>query len=236
MTYIPVEDAALLSALAHELRTPLTAIRGFADLLETLDAPEDEPIRRELTTRLARNTRQLEALVDSILDAARDGTVEALRPQVLNLHAVVLDVVDALRPALDGHAVRVRGTITYAHADPYAVTRILSSLLANAARYSPADSVIDIETSPLPDASARITISDAGPGIEPEDRERVFVPFWRGERARQDVRGLGVGLSIARDLCLRSGGDIALRDAPGGGAQFEVVLPAVGAARFVASV
>ena len=221
-----VDDATLLTALAHELRTPLTSIRGFADLLETLSGPEDEVMRRELTSRLVRNTHQLESLLNSMLDAARDGRLESLRPQALNLHAVVLDVVDELGPALADHAVNVRGTVTYALADPFAVTRILTSLLTNAAQYSPTASRIEIETA-SGDGSASITISDAGSGISPRDRERVFDAFWRGDRARQDVRGLGVGLSIARDLSRRCGGDIHVCDAPTGGAQFEVVLPSV---------
>jgi two-component system, OmpR family, sensor histidine kinase KdpD len=226
-----VDEAALLSALAHELRTPLTAIRGFADLLESLDGAGDEAVRRELTARLARNTRQLEALLDSMLDAARDGRLEPLRPQALNLHAVVLDVVDELRPALDLHTVHVGGTITYAFADPFAVTRVLTSLLTNAAQYSPSRSRIDVRTSSIPGGAAHITISDAGPGIDHEDRERVFEAFWRGDRARQDVRGLGVGLSIARELCRRSGGDICVHDTPAGfGATFDVVLPVASAA------
>jgi two-component system, OmpR family, phosphate regulon sensor histidine kinase PhoR len=69
-----------LAALAHELRTPLTAILGFADLLTSLDGPDDEPIRQDITERIVRNTRQLEALLDNLLDSATHGQPEPLHP------------------------------------------------------------------------------------------------------------------------------------------------------------
>lgn len=86
------------------------------------------------------------------------------RPQVINLHSVVLDVVHEIGPSLQGHVVNVSGAITYAFGDLHAVARILTCLLTNAARYSPAGSRIEIETSTDDDGSARMTIAEAGPG------------------------------------------------------------------------
>jgi signal transduction histidine kinase len=218
-------DATLLSALAHELRTPLTAIRGFADLLTTLDGPDDDLARRDITERLIRNTDQLETLVDNMLDAAAHGGVEVLHPERISLRALARAVVDDVGVTLGAHVIDVHGAAAYAFADPYAVTRILVTLLTNAAHYSPDGSRIDIETD-ASDGHAVLAVTDAGPGIPEEERVAVFDPFWRGERARQRVRGLGVGLSIARDLCLLSGGDIHLCDHANGGCRFEVELPA----------
>lgn len=224
------EDAVLtetLGALAHELRTPLTALRGFADLLTSLEGSDDALIRREITARLVRNTKQLEALVDNMLEAATHGQLEELHPRRVSLRSLAHDVVDDVALSLGAHHVEVHGESAFAFADPYAVTRILMSLLINAARYSPDDTLIDVETSSLPDGRVLLSVSDEGPGIPEAERESVFHPFWRGERARERVPGLGVGLSIARDLCVLSGGDIHVGDARGGhGARFDVILPA----------
>ena len=220
-------DAELLSALAHELRTPLTAIRGFADLLVTLDGSDDELARRDITERLLRNTQQLESLVDNMLDAATHGRIESLRPRRVSLRELADEVVEDVAVTLAPHTITVHGGAAYAFADPYAVTRILVSLLTNAAHYSPDGSRIDVETDVCND-HAVLAVSDAGPGIPEAERDVVFDPFWRGERARERFRGLGVGLSIARELCAMSGGEIHLTEHPGGGCRFEVDLPAAG--------
>jgi two-component system sensor histidine kinase MprB len=223
------EDLVLadaLAALAHELRTPLTAIRGFADLLPSLNGPDDEAARTEITARLLRNTQHLEALVDNMLEAASHGGRESLHPRALSLRSLAREVVADIAGTLAGHPVVVHGAAADAYADPDAVTRVLVSLLTNAARYSPDGSMIDVETASGPDGHAVLAVSDSGPGIPDDERDAVFVRFWRGEGARHRVRGLGVGLSIARDLCELSGGDITLSATPSGGARFEVDLPA----------
>jgi signal transduction histidine kinase len=214
-----------LAALAHEFRTPLTAIRGFADLLSSLDGSEDEATRRDITARLLRNTVQLETLVDNMLAAAAQGGAESLQPAVVCLRSLANDVVDDIAVALAGHTFDVRGPAAYAYADPDAVTRIVTSLLTNAAHYSPVGSTIVIETETW---SSRVvlSVSDAGPGVPKDQRAMVFERFWRGDVARERVRGLGLGLAVARELCVASGGDIAVCDAESGGARFEVSLPA----------
>jgi signal transduction histidine kinase len=143
----------------------------------------------------------------------------------VSLRSLAYDVIDNVDGALGNHSVAVHGTAAYAFADPYAVTRILLSLLTNAAQYSPDGTTIDVETSSC-DGRAVVTVTDSGPGIPDGEREAVFARFWRGAWARGRVRGLGVGLSIARDLCELSGGDIHLCDGSHPGARFEVVLPA----------
>lgn len=220
-------DAPFLSGLAHELRTPLTAIRGFADLLMALDGPDDEMVRREITARLLRNTLQLEALVDNMLDAATLGRLESLHPRRVSLRSLAHEVVDEIALTLGPHDIEVHGMPAYAFADPYAVTRILMSLLTNAAQHSPDGSRIDVGTDDRADGRVVMSVTDAGPGIPEHERDVVFDAFWRSERARQAYRGLGVGLSIARDLCFMSNGDITVRSAPeGSGTRFEVDLPA----------
>lgn len=219
-----LDDA--LAGLAHELRTPLTAIRGFADLLAALDGTEDAETRRDITARLLRNTEQLEALVDNMLDVAIQGGVETLEPRNVCLRSLAQDVVTDVAVALGGHNFEVRGGAALAFADPRAVTRILVSLLTNAAHYSPDGSTILVETSSWGPHLALVAVSDAGPGIPEEQRAMVFERFWRGDVARERVRGLGMGLAIARELCVLSGGDIRVSETISGGACFEVSLPA----------
>jgi signal transduction histidine kinase len=192
----------------------------------TLDAGDDEMLRIEVTARLLRNTQQLEVLTENMLDAASHARGETLRPRRVSLRSLAHDIVNDVALTLGTHSVDVHGAVAYASADPYAVRRVLSSLLTNAAHYSPDGTPIDVQTSTHPNGRVSIAVSDAGPGIPEEDRDVVFEPFWRGKDARQQHRGLGVGLSIARDLCVMSGGDIRVRTAANGhGACFEVDLP-----------
>ena len=220
-----LDDA--LAALAHELRTPLTAIRGFADLLASLDGSEDEGTRRDIARRLVNNTQQLESLVDDMLDAAEHAGCESFEPSTFSLLELAHEVVTDVAVALASHNFVVRGEPAYAVADSGIVTRILISLLTNAAHYSPDGTTIEVETSTWA-ARAILAVNDCGPGIPESERTVVFERFWRGDRARERVRGLGIGLSTARDLCVRSGGEIRVCGSSSGGARFEVSLPGTG--------
>jgi two-component system sensor histidine kinase KdpD len=111
--------------------------------------------------------------------------------------------------------------------DRDAAERILVNLLDNAAKYSPAGTGITVAVEPARDWVVQVVVSDRGPGIPVDERERIFERLYRGDRSRAAGanHGAGLGLAICRALARGQGGDVTVRDRPGGGAAFVVTLP-----------
>jgi signal transduction histidine kinase len=139
------------------------------------------------------------------------------------------DVVDAavahVRPALDGHALRVDAdTDLEVEIDPRLTSAALSHLIENAAQYSPREREIlvyaRVETDGL-----HVSVTDHGPGLDPTELDHLFERFYRGRAARQLASGTGMGLSITRGLLAAAGGRVWAENAPGAGARFSVVVP-----------
>jgi two-component system sensor histidine kinase KdpD len=139
--------------------------------------------------------------------------------------------IAAEQRAATGHAIVVEapGDVAVMGDEP-ALARVLTNLVTNAAKYSPAESIVRIcvrtETTVLGEAAV-LEVSDRGPGIPAQDRERIFEPFERLGRG-DDVPGTGLGLAIVRDVVLAHGGTIAICDRPGGGTTMRVELPVAG--------
>ena len=211
---------------SHELRTPLSVIRA------TVEHFERHPERRlgQETDALAdvrAEVDHLTALVGDLLLLARtDSGTEELAPEPLDLEPVVREGLDGLRAIA-----AERSVVIDLDAQPAPLTgdrtrlRQLATILTdNAIRHGPAGSRVHIGLRPRDKGGATLTVEDQGPGIRPEDRARVFDRFWRAPGA--SAGGTGLGLAIAHWVVDRHGGTIEVADAPGGGARFEVRLPA----------
>lgn len=218
---------AFLGTVSHELRTSMTAIMGFGELLTDSWDKLDDDRRREMASRIRRSAGSLRHLVDDLLDFARLEQ-ERLRvsPRSVDLASVVRQTVDNLAPLLGRHEVELRTPDhLVAWADPVAIERILANLVSNAAKYSPEESTVTIVVEPMAGA-ARLVVSDQGPGIPPEERRRIFARFYRLDSPQAvRTRGAGIGLAILRDFADRSGAEVNVDEAPGGGARFTVDFP-----------
>lgn len=219
-----------LSTASHELRTPATAISGFASLLEDRwgDFPEDQ--RAEMVGRIAANARSLSAVVEDLLDfSLLDRRDQPLAVEPLHLGDVVDAVVGRLGLLFADHAIEVvLGDPPPVLGERNALERVITNLLTNAAKFSPAGSTITVEVDGT-DGGGRIRVRDEGPGVPPEERSRVFTRFYRGEGdAVVQTRGVGIGLAVVAELVERMGGAVTVDDAPGGGARFTVWLPPAG--------
>lgn len=217
--------AGLLAAVSHDFRTPLTSIVGFGRLLRDQWDRFGDGDRAEMMDRLLRAADQLERRVADFLDISRmDAGPTALDTDVHDVAALVAAAVDRVAMTFDGHRVEVAvdpGLTVLA--DGEATGRVLENLLGNAAKYAPPASTIVVAARPV-DGYLCLSVSDDGPGIAAEDRERVFLPFVRTEGARRAARGAGVGLAAVRHLVEAQGGAVWVDDVPRG-ARLTVALP-----------
>jgi signal transduction histidine kinase len=212
-----------LMSVSHELRTPLTAIRGHVSALR--EGVIDDPTMRSASLAvIEEEAMRLERLVGDVLDLAK---LDAHRFTVLQEE---VDMEQLCERAFSAFAEQARRrTIDYRRelaphpvilSDGDRVLQIISNLLANAFRWTPEGGRVWLELAAV-DGTVSVSVSDTGPGIRAEERERIFRPFWS-----RDGSGTGLGLAIARELAVALGGRIELRSEPGLGSRFELLLPA----------
>jgi len=211
-----------LMSVSHELRTPLTAIRGHvAALSEGL--VEDPEARAVSLETIADETERLSRLVGDVLDLAK---LDARRFTVLSEEVDMEHLMERAYATFHEEA-RRRG-IDYRselHAHPVLITdgdrvlQIITNLLSNAFRWTPDGGRIELGLT-QDNGAVAVSVSDTGPGISLEERDRIFRPFWS-----RDGRGTGLGLAIAHELAQALGGRIDLESEVGRGSTFEFVLP-----------
>ncbi len=211
-----------LMTVSHELRTPLTAIRGHVEALRE-GVAQDEETRKESLDVIAAEAGRLERLVGDVLDLAKLDT-----RRFTLLHEEV-DMGHLLERAYNAFAEEARRRdIDYRQeisarpvivADGDRVLQIISNLLSNAFRWTPDGGRVELRLG-AENGLVSVAVEDTGPGISPEEQERIFRPFWT-----RDGTGTGLGLAIARELAVAHGGRIGLKSVPGEGTRFELVLP-----------
>ncbi|MFE0104823.1 sensor histidine kinase [Streptomyces sp. NPDC059009] len=211
----------LVADASHELRTPLTALRTNAELLAR--AERLSPAQRERASgALGRQLREVTGLVNDLIELARDQEPQPLLEEV-RLAPLVTHVVDAAR----GHWPAVPFALHVAPAAagtslpgvPARLSRLLTNLIDNAAKFSPTGSPVEVTLT-----ERELTVRDHGPGIAEEDLPYVFDRFYRAEKARA-LPGSGLGLAMARQIAHAHGADLTAEAAPGGGALFRLTLP-----------
>jgi two-component system sensor histidine kinase KdpD len=217
-------SSTLLASLGHDLRTPLTAIRVAVSNAQDAGLDDDQ---RRMQARLALGQLDhLGRLLQEILDMARI-EARAVRPE--REWVTPAEVVDAAMAhvgrTLDTHVVRVEaGDLEAVDVDPRLTSAALAHVLENAARYSPAGSEITIDAGATAQGLG-VSVTDSGPGLELQDMERLFEPFFRGHAIRQATQGTGLGLAISRGLLAAEGGRIWAENVPGHGARFTISVP-----------
>ncbi len=218
-----------LAMLAHELRNPLAPIASAAQLLRhgTLD-PER---RGQALDIVARQVRHMAELLDDLIDVSRltRGLV-AIERAPCGLDAIVRDALEQVRPIAEARCQSLASELpaqpVTIFADHKRMVQVLSNLLGNASKYTPAGGSIRLEVA-VRDKSVLLRVRDDGIGIPAELLPRVFDLFTQGERSADRAQGgLGVGLAVVRTLVEQHGGEVlAASDGPGKGSTFTVVLP-----------
>jgi len=199
----------MLAGVSHDLRTPVTRMKLALAMLE--GGAEVDALRSDV--------REMETMIEGYLAFARGQDAEAMSE--VEVRGLLEEIV--AQAERQGAAIELApGPELYARLRPHAMRRCLMNLVDNAGRYGKKVEVAFARRN----GTLAVTIDDDGPGIPPDKREEVFRPFYRLETSRNaDTGGIGLGLSIARDVARTHGGDIVLGNAPLGGLRAELRIP-----------
>lgn len=220
--------SVFLANMSHELRTPLNAILGFAQLMERDNRiPEDG--RRYIDT-INKSGQHLLALINDVLEISR---IEAGR---IKLSVDVFDLpatLETLRQMMEIRA-RAKGLVfrvectddlpVFVLGDVHHLRQVLLNLLGNAVKYT-VSGEIRLVVSPLPEQCIRFAVTDTGPGIAENEREKIFHAFYQTELGVAMGEGTGLGLTISRESVRLMGGELTVSSAPGRGCTFSFTLP-----------
>jgi two-component system sensor histidine kinase KdpD len=208
-----------VASVSHELRTPITSIRGAVAASRRTDEPAQ---REELLDVVDRQSGRLQAMVEEMLVAARMQE-NAYRPTIQQIDLCALIRLTALDSHVAGRSVELELPENCpVRAEPEALRRVLTNLIENAHKYGATPIRVAVQVA---DDQVVLSVIDRGPGIPPEERERIFERFYRVD-PNGTKPGMGLGLSIVRGLVESCGGTVWVEDAPGGGAAFRVSLRA----------
>ncbi|MCH8987403.1 MAG: CHASE domain-containing protein [Chloroflexi bacterium] len=222
-----------ISVASHELRTPVTSIKGLLELLtDDQSGPLTEDQSRFLEI-IVRDTDRLDRLVGDLLDVSRiDSKSIGLEQSEFNLSNAIEEVILEMESEIAAKQIEVvtasvdRSMEVYG--DPGRINQVISNLLGNAVKYSPKRSSIQVVASSWAqnDQFAQLSIRDEGPGISPEDIDRLFDKFYRADNSlTRSTTGTGLGLAIAKAVVELHGGEIWVESVPGSGSEFSFTIP-----------
>ncbi|MBC3419879.1 two-component sensor histidine kinase [Pseudomonas wayambapalatensis] len=220
------QQRELLNAVSHELRTPLTRL-DFGLVLLFDEVP---PASRKRLLELVGHVRELDELVLELLSYSRLENADQVRERVeVSLLELVDSVLGSFAEELDGRGIRweVRADDKLPRfvLDPRLTARAVQNLVRNAMRYCDESLLLRLKLEA--DGACLLTVEDDGIGIPPEERERIFQPFYRLDRSRdRSTGGFGLGLAISRRAIEGQGGTLTVAQSSLGGAQFRIRLPA----------
>jgi signal transduction histidine kinase len=199
---------SLLANASHELRSPLARIRLGVELLST----DPSAARRD---ELARDIAELDQLIDEILLASRLEGGAAPEFEAVDFTALVAEECARVGAGLEAVPAQVRGNARL-------LQRLVRNLIENALRYGGGRAEVVLRAVP---GAMELDVLDRGPGVDESERERVFEPFYRARGASESSGGVGLGLSLVRQIALQHGGHVHCLPRAGGGSVFRVTLP-----------
>ena len=218
--------AAMFSSVTHDFRTPLASIKAGVTSLLDHSVEHDPRQERELLTTILEETDRLNRLVGNILDFARirAGALKPARHEA-GLDEIAEVVVARLAPRLESVRVVlvIADDVPSVAVDEMQLDQVMTNLLENAARHSPPGGEVQLSVRSAGDRVV-VRVSDGGPGVDPDERERVFEAFYRGA-STPDLPGTGLGLAIANAIVTAHDGRIWIEDGPDGGASFVFEIP-----------
>jgi signal transduction histidine kinase len=220
-----------LAMLAHRFKAPLVAMRQCVCVVLQGYAGDISPRAKGMVELVAQRADQMIRFVDDWLTLSRlqqgKGIKEA---KEVDFAEIVKDVVERAKQDPSAEKVTLRAVVARSpgtiRADPSSLDELVGNLVDNAVRYTPAGGTVTVEVDSI-EGGAAVTVSDTGPGISPEDLERIFEPFYRGS-AQKNIPGTGLGLPIVKRIAERHGGRVEVETSLGKGSTFRVFLPRAG--------
>lgn len=225
--------ADFIATVSHELRTPMTPIKGYTDLLRKRGDKMTPEKRSECLDIIADRVTHLGRLVEDLLLASRISTPLVPRQNValetVDLVALTNRACGDFTHARQRISVRLPDVAVPVACDAMRTVQVITNLISNAMKYSPADSEIDVSVNACADGMAAVVVRDQGRGIPADQLDRIFEKFHRVEDPlRMTTSGTGLGLFIARQLATAMGGNIAVDSTLGAGSTFTLRLPQAG--------
>lgn len=210
---------------AHELRTPLTSLRGYAELYRQGALTTSESVGSAMH-RIESEGARMARLVDDLLLLARLDQQRGLETSRTSLTELVREAVDDFRVVAPDRPIALTGDDpSFVEADRSRLRQVVDNLLTNSRIHTPAGTPVHVDVSRR-DSDAVVSIRDEGPGINAEDRQRIFDRFWRADPSRtRGSGGTGLGLAIVTSIVEAHGGTLDVESTPGEGATFRVSLP-----------
>ena len=220
------EKIDLLSVAAHELRGPMTIIKGYLTMFEAGLLGELPPRARSVLPLLISKSDEIDWMIEQMLETARldVGRLELNRRRV-DVVGLTESAIAGMRMMLASHSLNFEepSQPVEADVDPERFQIVVRNLLSNAAKYSPAGSVINVCVGRDADM-ATVSVADEGAGITDEDQAQLFTRFGR-LRNTQHVHGTGLGLWLSREIARMHGGDVTLKSIAGVGSTFVMAVP-----------
>ncbi|MEZ4517981.1 MAG: ATP-binding protein [Chloroflexota bacterium] len=219
-----------LANISHEFRTPLSTLNASMELLmEELDDLSAAEIR-ELLRPSYLSLISLQTLIDNLLESSSiEAGSFAIRSRPVDLNEVITQALSIIRPQVDRRRQTIVVTeppqLPYIEADRTRLTQALVNLLANASKYSPGGTAIDL-TVTVGEDEVDILVADRGPGISHDDQARLFRRFVRLQDGESEQYGIGLGLYLVKKIAEAHGGSVSVENRPDGGAVFRLRLPA----------
>jgi PAS domain S-box-containing protein len=217
-----------IANISHELRTPLQSILGFSELGQMRG--RDAPKLAAMFADIHASGQRMLALVNDLLDVSKiESAVGTFDLERCELRQLMESVAHELEPLLARRQLRLESRLgdrpLMAKADPLRFQQVIRNVLANAIKFSPERGTIELEAGLTPEHEVHISVADRGPGIPPEELDKIFEAFIQSSNTKDGSGGTGLGLAICRKIMEIHGGRIRAENREGGGACFHIVIP-----------
>jgi signal transduction histidine kinase len=223
-----------VSNVSHKLRTPLSVIKGAVDLVlrEVAGPLTDKQVH--YLTRVRSNTQHLAGLINDLLDLSKieSGKIE-VKANPVSLDGLVHEAAEALRPVAAEKVIALETTncepSILVWADRDKINQVLMNLIGNAIKFTPVQGRVTVSASRNGGGNVQVSVSDTGPGVPPDEKEKIFAKFYRiAETNGENSKGTGLGLAISKALVELHGGKIWVESEEGRGSTFSFTLPLSG--------
>ncbi|GAA4777917.1 hypothetical protein GCM10023231_00430 [Olivibacter ginsenosidimutans] len=215
-----------LTIASHELKTPLTAISGYIQIM-TRNIPSDAGVQfRSALAKAEQNLSRLNSLIGELLDVSKiqSGNIK-LHMEMFDFDKMMVEIVDAMRCTTTSHTITLTGDVSRTvYGDEVNLSQVVSNLISNAIKYSPNAREVGVFVGTVSDY-VKVSISDTGIGISPNEQGRIFDRFYRIDQTQKKFPGMGIGLYVCNQIVKNHQGTLWVESENGKGSVFSFTIP-----------